>query len=582
MDIYDVRKLLNSGKSIYEIPLKVCSYSRVSTDKDDQLNSLKNQVEYFKEYITKNSFWCFIESYIDEGISGKNTNKREDFLRMISDAKRNRFDLIITKEISRFSRSTLDSIHYTQELLKYGVGVLFQSDNINTLYADSELRLTIMSSIAQDELRKISERTKFGFRQSVEKGRVLGNDNIWGFDKIDGKLSINEKEGEMIKFIFETYVNKKVGLRTIVQELNKIGFKNREGNIFGASTVKRIIQNPKYKGYYCGKKTERVDYKLSNVKKFNKEDWVLYKDDNIPQIVSEEIWEQANELLNFKSKKHMAHEGTRHKYPLSCKIICGEHNVSYQRTIYRSKAENREVWQCERYKMLGLTGCNLPVIYTSEIYEILRRVVKDLRINKKEFIEDILSLYSIDTNKKNYEKIISEKEQEKSNIKKLKNKLLQLNVDGRINDLEFQESNNKYNEEIDKINKQIEEINSIKEVNQFMKTNIDKITSLLDTKLNLENDFTIDIIDSFLDKIIVKPESTKETVKLQVILKIGNAYEALYNRKEFNNTLSIKPLLLSTNNGQEQQQREVKFVRKFGNTQFSYNISFEIEYAFVA
>ena len=369
MDIYDVRNLLNNGKSIYEIPLKVCFYARVSTEKDDQLNSLKNQIDYFKEYITNNKFWCYIDGYIDEGISGKNTTKREDFMRMILDAKRNRFDLIITKEISRFSRSTLDSIHYTQELLKYGVGVLFQADNINTLYADSELRLTIMSSIAQEEIRKISERTKFGFKRSVENGRVLGNDNIWGYDKIDGKLHLNEKEAEMIKFIFETYVNKKVGLRSIVIELNKAGFKNREGNIFCVSTVKRIIQNPKYKGYYCGKKTERVDYKLSSVKKFNQENWILYKDDNVPQIVSEELWQQANELLSYKSKKHMAHEGTHHKYPLSCKIVCGTHNTSYQRTIYRSKAENKEVWQCERYKVLGLEGCDLPVIYTSEIHK---------------------------------------------------------------------------------------------------------------------------------------------------------------------------------------------------------------------
>jgi DNA invertase Pin-like site-specific DNA recombinase len=584
MDIYDVRNLLNNGKTIYDIPLKVVFYARVSTEKDDQLNSLKNQVEYFKKYIADNKFWCYIDGYIDEGISGKNTNKREDFMRMISDAKRNRFDLIITKEISRFSRSTIDSIKYTQELLKYGVGVLFQSDNINTLYPDSELRLTIMSSIAQEELRKLSDRTKFGFKRSIEQGRVLGNNNIWGFDKVDGKLYINEKESEIIRFIFDTYVYKKVGLRSIVQELNKNGFKNREGNIFCVSTVRRIITNPKYKGYYCGKKTERIDYKFAKVKQFNKEDWIVYKDENIPQIVSEKLWDTANEMLIYKSKKHMAHEGTRHKYPLSCKIVCGEHDVSYQRTIYRNKIENREVWQCERYKMLGKDGCDLPVIYTSEIHKILKNVILDLKINKQKLLSNITNALMIDENKQNYEKLIIEKEQEKINIKKLKNKLLQLNTDGIINDIEFQESNNKYNEDILDIDKQIEKINLDKEVDNSMKVNIEKIIQFLEKELDLNQNATFDTetIDSFLDKIIVKPESTKEIVKLQVILKIGNTYEALYDRHNIDNTLEIKPLLLSTGNGHCKQLREVKFERKYGNTPFKYDINFIIEYGFVA
>ena len=171
MDLYTVRNLLNSGKSIHDIKLRVTSYSRVSTDKYEQANSLKNQVEHFTEMIKNNPNWIYIDGYVDEGISGTSINKRNAFLQMIQDAKRGKFDFIITKEISRFSRNTLDSIQYTQELLSYGVGVLFQSDNINTLYPDAELRLTIMSSIAQEEVRKLSERVKFGFQRSINQGR---------------------------------------------------------------------------------------------------------------------------------------------------------------------------------------------------------------------------------------------------------------------------------------------------------------------------------------------------------------------------------------------------------------------------
>jgi DNA invertase Pin-like site-specific DNA recombinase len=209
MDLYETRNKLNLGETIYNLPLKVTFYARVSTDKYEQANSLKNQVEYFENLINGNKKWQYVNGYIDEGISGTSVNRRDSFLKMINDAKQQKFDFIITKEISRFSRNTLDSIKYTQELLSCGVGVLFQSDNINTLYPDAELRLTIMSSIAQEEVRKISERIKFGFKQAINNGRVLGNNAIWGYRKDDGRLVIDEDEAEIIRLIYNLYTGKR-------------------------------------------------------------------------------------------------------------------------------------------------------------------------------------------------------------------------------------------------------------------------------------------------------------------------------------------------------------------------------------
>jgi len=171
MELYKIRNRISMGESIYDLPLRVTFYARVSTDKDAQLNSLDNQIMYFKDFIQNNKNWTYVDGYIDEGISGTSVNKREDFLRMIEDSEKGMFDLILTKEISRFSRSTLDSIKYTQALLKNNVGVLFQSDNINTIMPDSELRLTIMASIAQEEVRKLSERVKFGMKEVLKKGK---------------------------------------------------------------------------------------------------------------------------------------------------------------------------------------------------------------------------------------------------------------------------------------------------------------------------------------------------------------------------------------------------------------------------
>ena len=179
MDILDIRRMLRI-KSIYEIPLRVTYYARVSSDSDEQLNSLDNQVDYYENMIKQNKKWSFVGGYVDEGISGISTKKRRRFNEMIADAKEDKFDLIITKEISRFARNTLDSLQYTRDLIGLGVGVYFQNDNINTLDEDAELRLTIMSSIAQDEIRKLSSRVKFGHQQAIKSHVVLGNSRIFG------------------------------------------------------------------------------------------------------------------------------------------------------------------------------------------------------------------------------------------------------------------------------------------------------------------------------------------------------------------------------------------------------------------
>ena len=165
MDIVKVRAELLAGKTIYDMNLRVADYGRVSTDKDDQLNSLENQINYFRDLIGGVKNWTHVASYSDEGISGTQVYHREMFLKMIEDARLGKIDLILTKEVSRFARNTIDSMRYTQLLLKYGVIVFFISDNINTIYPDSEFRLTIMASMAQDEVRKISERVKFGIKR---------------------------------------------------------------------------------------------------------------------------------------------------------------------------------------------------------------------------------------------------------------------------------------------------------------------------------------------------------------------------------------------------------------------------------
>ena len=298
LNLYSIRNILAQGKKLIDLPLRVTYYARVSTDRDEQLNSLENQVMYFENYIKSQTNWIFVKGYVDEGISGTSVNKRDNFLKMIKDAKDGYFDLILTKEISRFSRNTVDSIKYTQELLENDVGVLFLSDNINTILPDSELRLTIMSSIAQEEVRKLSERVRFGMKRSKEKGVVLGNNAITGYTKNKGKLEINEKEAILIRKIYSMYASGEYGLAKISKKLYNEGYKTKKGDFIHITTLRRIITNPKYKGFYCTNTVMTKDYKNKKQIRLPMEEWIIKESNGeIPAIVSEELWDKANEIL---------------------------------------------------------------------------------------------------------------------------------------------------------------------------------------------------------------------------------------------------------------------------------------------
>ena len=205
MDLYTIRRELMSGKTIYDLPLRVTYYARVSTDKEEQKNSLESQDIYYKNKILETPMWTLVHGYSDKGITGTSTKKRRDFNDMIADGLNDMYDLILTKEVCRFARNTLDTLQLTRNLLAKGKGVYFELDNINTLEQEGELRLTIMASLAQDESRRISERVKFGFKRSIEKGRVLGNNSIWGYEKNNCKLEINEDEAKIVMERFKKF-----------------------------------------------------------------------------------------------------------------------------------------------------------------------------------------------------------------------------------------------------------------------------------------------------------------------------------------------------------------------------------------
>ena len=522
MDLYEIKQALHTGKTIYDLPLRVTYYARVSTDKDEQLHSLSAQVQYYSQYIQSCPNWSFSEGYIDEGISGTSVNKRENFLRMIDDARAGKFDFIVTKEISRFSRNTLDSIQFTQELLRCGVGVLFQSDNINTLMPDSELRLTIMASIAQDEVRKISERVKFGFKRAIEKGTVLGNNRIWGYQKHNGRLVIDEEEAGVVRLIFDLYANQRMGIRTISNYLADHGYENSKGNVFSFSTIRGILSNPKYKGFYCGRKSSKIDYKLSTIKTFAPDQWVVYKDEEtVPPIVSEELWEKANAILARRSAKQSAQDKSsyQNKYPYSGKILCGIHHEPYYRSVYRYKTGDKEVWQCREYTQKGKSGCSSPMIYTSELDEIMRKAMEEMAIHKAEIVQELVKIYGSMEKEGQAEVGAAKCRLKIDEVMRRKDKLLDLNMDGRISDEEFSVRNHRFNEELKLLQQQLRELEREKRKNREMLQSIEALRPVIIQELSFANGFSDGVMDALLDHIEVNGTQDKKLIEATVYLR---------------------------------------------------------------
>ena len=518
MDIKKAREDLRKGKTIYDMPLRVVYYARVSTDKDDQLNSLENQQNYFEEMIKENKNWIFCGGYIDEGISGTAVKNRDSFLRMIEAGNLGKIDLVLTKEISRFSRNTVDSIKYTEYLLKNGVIVYFLSDNLNTIQEDAEFRLTIMSSLAQDEVRKLSERVKFGINRMIKDRKLIGG-NLTGYYKKDGKYEINPNEEPIIKYLFETYATGKVGLKKIGEDLAKMGYLNSKGGVYSQTSMAKFLTNPRYKGYYTARLTEVEDYKTHKKKRVPSDKQIIEKDDRIPVIVSEELWDKCNALHNQRKKSSARHilnqeEMLEHsKY--SCIIYCKHCGAVYTRNGGSNRANN-PTWACKTYRKEGVDVCSSPVIRESYLDKIFINIFDNFIKNKKSYLEQVLKEYQVLLEKQNSSFNIDDVKNQISQIEKQKDKLLDLSLKDIINDTEFKKRNDKFNMDIAVLEQKINNFESNNSEYDKLKLKIDELRSSLSNKLNVSNQLPY-LTKLLIDKIEVeKINNDRKHIKLLI------------------------------------------------------------------
>lgn len=304
-------------------PRNIVFYGRVSTEHEAQLSALENQMQWYDDQLRYHPNWTLVERYIDEGITGTQAKKRPSFLRMLDDARAGKFDLIVTREVCRFARNTVDTLVTTRELKNIGVEVYFVEDNIWTMDGDGELRLTIMATLAQEESRKVSERVKAGQHVSREKGTLYGSGNILGYDRIGDTYVVNADQAETVRMIYDMYLYEGLGTGKIAQRLTELGRLNASGlNKWSHGVISRILNNQTYMGIMAYGKSFSNNYlEQKRVNNFDKTSYLCVKGD-FPPIVTEEEWHRVQAIKesrvkqSFKTDAKVPVHGTKENHDL--------------------------------------------------------------------------------------------------------------------------------------------------------------------------------------------------------------------------------------------------------------------------
>lgn len=499
--------------------LRVAAYCRVSTDKDDQANSLISQRKYFADYITRHDDWTLTDVYYDEGISGTQTRNRAGFNVMIEDAMRGEIDLILTKEVCRFARNTVDTLSYTRKLKDNGIGVVFTIDNIDTRDSDGELRLTIMASIAQEESRKTSERVKWGQKRRMEQGVVFGRDLI-GYTVRNGKLTVNEEEVPIVRAIFHKYTNEGKGTHVIAKELSEEGLRPKRVKLWSAAVILRALRNEKYVGDLCQKKTFTPNY-LTHAKKYNRgnEKKVYLKDHHEP-IIDRDLWNRTQEELLRRAPTETMKSRHSSRYWCSGRIYCGMCGQRYvSRTKKLKNGTTYKAWRCYAAANHGtgktsengeVIGCDNGSVNERALLACVHYCICQLQTGQKELkseiLQEIKAMKGI-TEKNPDPRRITEK---MGNLNAKKRKAIDLMLDGLITKADLQEQTKWYDEQLAGLSellsasqskdeahaKQIDEslqyITALDEIMTFDETNESLYREILD-KMVIYHDSTVEV-----------------------------------------------------------------------------------------
>ena len=462
-------------------PRRAVFYGRVSTEHEAQLSALENQMQWYDDQLRYHPNWMLVDRYIDEGITGTQAKKRPAFLRMLEDARAGKFDLIVTREVCRFARNTVDTLVTTRELKTIGVEVYFVEDNIWTLDGDGELRLTIMATLAQEESRKVSERVRAGQHVSREKGTLYGNGNILGYDRAGDTYVINEEQAETVRMIFDMYLHESIGTGKIAQRLTELGRLNASGlNKWSHAVIARILNNQTYMGVIAYGKSYSNNY--LEQKRINNRDKSSYicVAGNFPAIIHPEDWYKVQEIKAgrmMESFNPQTGKRARHAMPhkrdlwgtrLRCSCGC-----SFRRNRWHRNTNAPDSYGYQCYNILNNgsgrqrreagaddTGyCDQPMIADWKLDLMGKAVLELILTQQQELIQHTMELIrQCDRSQSPRESNLANIHGRIEQIRARKDRLLDMRTDGELTKDEFLAQRQKLDAELLRLNKKAETI----------------------------------------------------------------------------------------------------------------------------
>ena len=503
---------------------KVAIYARVSTEHEAQINALENQIQYYNNILAQHPEWELVGRYVDEGITGTSVKKRKNFLRMMEDAKNGMFSLILTREVSRFARNTVDTLQETRKLKSYGVEVYFTEDNIRTSDdTDGELRLTLMATLAQNESKKTSVRVKAGQKISFENGVLYGNGNILGYDRVGRELVVNPEQAETVKMIFNMY-HDGMGCKQIAYELEKRGRITSTGlTHWQPGTISRLLRN----SFYCGKIVYRKQYvpdylEQKKINNYDEVDKIEITGKHEP-IISEELFNDCQRRLDAKTVNRLrgkhAINPPKSAYARILKCQCGSNferrkwhkykdgRIRYGFECYKQK--NHGSYRTRLKKGLDTTGCCTTKMFPEWKLKIVAHwLFNDLWKERDKIINRAIEMLNAtikDENVVDYTDEVKELNKKRKKYEEKLSNLVELRVEGDISKEVYEEKKGAFKKQIEYIDSELlkRDVKNSAIVSN-VKTQIQLLTDLLEKKYDvISGDIPEDIVETFIDQIVV-------------------------------------------------------------------------------
>lgn len=468
-------------------------YARVSTDSDVQLHSLSQQREFFMNYIQNNPQYIFCGEYIDEGLSGTSMKNRTSFNKMIHDALNHQFDLILVKDISRFSRNILDTIEQTRKLKKSGIDVIFINDHIDTSHSDSEINLTLMATMAQEESRKISSRVNWSMTNEMKNG-VMFIESIYGYDVVDRQLIINEHQAKVIKLIYQLYLEG-YGYYRIVMKLKELGIESPRGKkIWNYDTIRKILTNEKYMGTLVSGKTHIQDF-ISKKQVYTSKDTRYVFENHHEAIIDKEVFDNVQSLMKKKRKQYTKNNSKETDYLLSGKILCNECHGAY---VYDS---SKERLHCINIKYH--TCQNTHSILENDMKEMLKTVFNDIFIDKNSIEEKVMKAIKSSVSYQKAQQNQTQCIKKLNRLKKYQEEYLNRLLIGEISSEEYKQLENVNLSEIKRLENDISLIKQNNGIDQYEKI-LQSVQNEFSYILDNSEDLLKKMINQFINKILIR------------------------------------------------------------------------------